>query len=133
MDHSILREIEDEFDAAGIDVDLNYGRLVAGHVSPKDESSGGRGLRELLFSRMKSILRLHQLPFSEDHIVRALIWASLLAVPCSNVLVELMRRLSPRDGSSHPNGWTPCSGILRTGFCGRLSLTVGTTNSDDST
>jgi hypothetical protein len=35
------------------------------------------------------------LPSSKDHIVRALIWASILALLCSNVLVEAMRRRSP--------------------------------------
>jgi IS4 transposase len=50
---------------------------------------------ELLFSALKSQMRLHQLPSSKDHVVRALIWASVLACLISNCLLQVMRRMRP--------------------------------------
>ena len=79
------------------DYHLYYTNIDADALEPEEirQTYGLRWQIELLFSRMKSMLRLHQLPSSKDHIVRALIWSSVLAVLCSNVLLELMRRMSP--------------------------------------
>ena len=77
---------------------LLYFTNVARQQLTPEEIRKTYGLRwqvELLFSRLKSTLRLHQLPSSKKHIVRALIWASILAVLCSNLLLEAMRRLQP--------------------------------------
>jgi IS4 transposase len=66
-------------------------------LTPEDvaEAYGLRWQVELLFSRLKSTLRLHELPSSKDHIVRGLIWASILALLCSHVLLDAMRRRRP--------------------------------------
>ena len=50
---------------------------------------------ELLFTRLKSNFRLHQLPTSKEHIVRILIYASILSLMVSNVLLRSMRRRRP--------------------------------------
>ena len=50
---------------------------------------------ELLFTRLKSNFRLHQLPTSKEHIVRILIYASILSLLVSNVLLRSMRNMRP--------------------------------------
>ena len=50
---------------------------------------------ELLFTRLKTTFRLHQLPTSKPAIVRILIYASILALLVSNVLLKSMRKLRP--------------------------------------
>lgn len=76
---------------------LYYTNIGTDALDPEQirQTYGLRWQIELLFSRMKRMLRLHQLPSSKEHIVRALIWASVLAVLCSNILLELMRRMVP--------------------------------------
>lgn len=66
-------------------------------LSPEDiaETYRLRWQIELLFTRLKTTMRLHQLPSSKDHVVRALIWASILALLVSNVLMQAMRRMRP--------------------------------------
>ena len=56
-------------------------------LTPEDvaEAYGLRWQVELLFCRLKSTLRLHELPSSKDHNVRGLIWASILAPPLSRL------------------------------------------------
>lgn len=53
---------------------------------------------ELLFRRLRSHGRLHQLPTQQEHIVKALIWASILAVLVSQKLLWAMRL---RDRGRH--------------------------------
>lgn len=79
------------------DYHLYFTNIAPDELTPEEirQTYGLRWQVELLFSRLKSTLRLHQLPSSKDHIVRGLIWASILAILCSNLLLEAMRRLEP--------------------------------------
>ena len=51
---------------------------------------------ELLFCRLKSIYRLHQVPTSQEHILKIMLYASILALLVSNVLLKSMRQLAPK-------------------------------------
>lgn len=69
-------------------------------LSPSDISDTYR-LRwqvELLFARLKSNFRLHQLPSSKHHVVKILIYASILALLVSNELLRSMPQLRPQRG-----------------------------------
>ena len=50
---------------------------------------------ELLFTRLKTTMRLHQLPSSKQHIVRALIYASVLSLLVSGTLMRAIRQRHP--------------------------------------
>jgi len=50
---------------------------------------------ELLFTRLKTNFRLHQLPTTKPHIVRILIYASILALLVSSELLKSMRDRRP--------------------------------------
>lgn len=77
---------------------LYFTNIPADRLDPEEirQTYGLRWQVELLFSRLKTNLRLHQMPSKKEHVVRTLIWASVLAVMCSNLLLEAMRRLSPQ-------------------------------------
>lgn len=48
---------------------------------------------ELLFTRLKTTLRLHEMPSRKEYIVRGLIWASVLSLLISGVLLRAMRQM----------------------------------------
>lgn len=50
---------------------------------------------ELLFSRLKTTMRLKQLPSSKPEVVEALIYASILSLLLSNAFLQVLRRLNP--------------------------------------
>ena len=50
---------------------------------------------ELLFTRLKTTMRLNQLPSSKPEVVEALIYAAILSVLMSNAFLQVLRRLKP--------------------------------------
>lgn len=76
---------------------LFFTNVSRDQLSPEeiDETYRLRWQVELLFTRLKTTLRLHELPSRKDHIVRALIWSSILALIVSGVLLRAMRRIRP--------------------------------------
>ena len=50
---------------------------------------------ELLFTRLKTTMRLNQLPSSKPEVVEALIYAAILSVLMSNAFLQILRRLQP--------------------------------------
>ena len=79
------------------DYRLYFTNVDGEKLTPEDvaETYRLRWQIELLFTRLKTTMRLHQLPSSKEHVVRALIWASVLALLVSNVLMQAMRQMRP--------------------------------------
>jgi IS4 transposase len=50
---------------------------------------------ELLFTRLKTTMRLNQLPSSKPEVVEALIYAAILSVLMSNAFLQILRQLEP--------------------------------------
>ena len=75
-----------------------YFTNVGTHVLDPSDISATYRLRwqvELLFARLKTNFRLHQLPTSKHHVVKILIYASILALLVSNELLRSMRNARP--------------------------------------
>ena len=51
---------------------------------------------ELLFSRLKTTMRLNQLPSSKPEVVEALVYAAVLSVLMSNALLQVLRQIRPQ-------------------------------------
>lgn len=67
---------------------------------------------ELLFKSLKSDFRLDQMPSSNEHVVRALVYASILTWVASRELLVAARKVLAKDGRSVPQRrWTR---LLRT-------------------
>lgn len=97
------RTVQKQFRMVGVrnDETGNY-HLYFTNIAPETmdvtaiaQAYGLRWQVELLFTRLKTNFRLHQLPTSKPPIVRTLIYASILALLVSNVLLKSMRKLRP--------------------------------------
>ncbi|AWV90585.1 IS4 family transposase [Bradymonas sediminis] len=55
---------------------------------------------ELLFTRLKTTMRLNQIPSSKPEVVKALIYASILALLLSNAFLQVLRQINP--GRTYP-------------------------------
>jgi hypothetical protein len=83
------------------DYRLYFTNVDGEKLTPEDvaETYRLRWQIELLFTRLKTMMRLHQLTSSKEHVVCALIWASVLALLVSNVLIQAMRQMRPNRKS----------------------------------
>lgn len=55
---------------------------------------------ELLFTRLKTTMRLNQIPSSKPEVVEALIYAAVLSLLLSNVFLQVLRQVNP--GRTYP-------------------------------